>query len=412
MATKTSKVSVTSTSAASILKSTGFGNYTWTEAKTALVNTFVLDKETAIGALSLRGTGDTLKIDGYSGDFTASISGTKLTLIGTSSTGVTQTVKVTLPAATTTKATLNLVFTDGAQHVDYIKGSAATLVNGTHSTTLKAVALPVYGQTSHEAAFLTGTTFSTVADLLNAYNAFANPTFSIVAGAAAAEGANASFTVNLSAPQSVATSVAIGWAGLAGSTTSAADYGTTASIVGTVGQLANNGVLTFPAGVTTATIQIPVLTDTSTPELGEGITLTLSSVTSSTAKVNAAKASGNVTVIDVPTPPTPTAVNATLVASGNVAASTIADTFKLVAPTSSYETTISGFDYATDKILVPTGANTPSAVYGGVNIVDDGKVDLSWSNNGQLVTIQLTGLSVNTEHALAANAVSSVFGTY
>ena len=43
----TKKVSITSTSDASLLKSTGFDNYTWTEAKTAGVNTFVVDKATA-----------------------------------------------------------------------------------------------------------------------------------------------------------------------------------------------------------------------------------------------------------------------------------------------------------------------------------------------------------------------------
>jgi hypothetical protein len=87
--------------------------------------------------------------------------------------------------------------------------------------------------------------------------------------------------------------------------------------------------------------------------------------------------------------------------------------FKLAAATGQYEATINGgFLYSADKIMVPTGAATPSAVAGGVNDLADGKVDLTWSNNGHLVTIHLVGVDAATEAGMQANAIATVFGTY
>jgi hypothetical protein len=401
MATTTKKVSITSTSDASLLKSTGFDNYTWTEAKTAGVNTFVVDKATKAGTLSLTGTGDTLKIDGYSGDFAASISGSKLTL-----TSGKQTINVTLATA----SKVNLSFTDGTKVVD---NAAKTL--GTQL--LSKTAWPIVGQTAHEvealaaaataaaadkasavaaaitsndttvisqaiSTALTGTTFTSIADLLAAYNTFANPTFSVTPGAAAAEGASATFTVKLSAAQSTATSVGINWAPIASSTTTTADYSTTASITAGSGVTATNNVLNFPAGVTTATLSIPVSLDTITGEPGEGITLALTAVAGSKG-VSTTAGSGNVLFVDVPTP----ATNAIAVnAAGSYAGTLSADTFNVTA--GSYNATITSFA-AGDKIVSPAGvvATLVQSDFG------DGSIGLSYAANNQVAVITLTGLT-------------------
>ena len=70
-----------------------------------------------------------------------------------------------------------------------------------------------------------------------------------------------------------------------------------------------------------------------------------------------------------------------------------------------YSVTITGgFSVATDKIAVPTGSTQPSALAGGVNDLADGNVALTWSNGGQNVTINLTGLSTVNENLLQSNA--------
>lgn len=115
-------------------------------------------------------------------------------------------------------------------------------------------------------------------------------------------------------------------------------------------------------------------------------------------------------------PTTPGAgANVTISGAGTHSATAQADTFKLADnPAASYEVTINGsFLYSADKILVPVGSNLPSAVAGGVNDVTDGNVDLTWVDNGQIVTIHLVGVDAATEAGLQANAVSStVFGTF
>ena len=398
MATTTKKVSITSTSDASLLKSTGFDNYTWTEARTAGVNTFVVDKATKAGTLSLTGTGDTLKIDGYSGDFAASISGSKLTL-----TSGKQTINVTLATA----SKVNLSFTDGTKVVD---NAAKTL--GTQL--LSKTAWPIVGQTAHEvealtaaataaaadkasavaaaitsndttvisqaiSTALTGTTFTSIADLLAAYNTFANPTFSVTPGAAAAEGTSATYTVKLSAAQSTATTVSFA-VNLTGGAT-AADVNAT-GVTTTGATLLANNVLNFPAGVTTATLSIPVSLDTITGEPGEGITLALTAVAGSKG-VSTTAGSGNVLFVDVPTP----ATNAIAVnAAGSYAGTLSADTFNVTA--GSYNATITSFA-AGDKIVSPAGvvATLVQSDFG------DGSIGLSYAANNQVAVITLTGLT-------------------
>ena len=421
MATTTKKVSITSTSDASLLKSTGFDNYTWTEARTAGVNTFVVDKATKAGTLSLTGTGDTLKIDGYSGDFAASISGSKLTL-----TSGKQTINVTLATA----SKVNLSFIDGTKVVD---NAAKTL--GTQL--LSKTAWPIVGQTAHEvealtaaataaaadkasavaaaitsndttvisqaiSTALTGTTFTSIADLLAAYNTFANPTFSVTPGAAAAEGTSATYTVKLSSPQATATTVSFA-VNLTGGAT-AADVDAT-SVTTTGATLLANNVLSFPAGVTTATLSIPVLKDITSPETNEGLTLALTAVAGSKG-VSTTAGSGNVLFVDVPTPATnPVAVNATATYLGTVTS----DVFTVATPTSNYVATITGFA-AGDKIVGPAGivATIDQSSF------SDGQVGIQFAGaSGNMALITLTGLTAAQDaaiHQVSDLNLSTVFG--
>jgi hypothetical protein len=139
-------------------------------------------------------------------------------------------------------------------------------------------------------------------------------------------------------------------------------------------------------------------------KIGDGVVSTTSGKVSFTLNTGTGEAS---------TIATGTSGIVTISGAGTKTATTGADTYKLAAATSSYEVTISGgFNYASDKILVPTGSTTPSAIASTTNNVTDGKVDLTWASNGNLITIHLIGVDATTEAALQANAVASVFGTY
>jgi hypothetical protein len=84
-------------------------------------------------------------------------------------------------------------------------------------------------------------------------------------------------------------------------------------------------------------------------------------------------------------------------------ATAAADVFQLVA--GEYTATISkGFKYNSDIIEVPTGSTKPTAVFGGVNGVVDGKVALTWNSNGKLVTLNLTDLDAISEAALESSS--------
>jgi hypothetical protein len=536
MATTTKKVSVTSTSDASFLKSSTFDNYTWIETKTAGVNTFVVDKATKIGTLTLTGTGDSVKIDGYSGDFAANISGSKLTL-----TSGTQKISITLAKA----STINLEFNDGTKVVDFVVAKKPSL----GGVALTSTALPVSGQTAHEAAALklaadkaaadntaalkaaidkatadaaadkaaalklatdtavtdkaaalsatdtavadkaaalklaadaaaadkaaavkavtdltskdyitvtaaaadkaaalklaadaattekasalsslnsalstansalntansalsnalvdshgvrytsldaaiksdnitaintaistaTGGQFTTAAALGVSYGIVV-PTFSVTAGAAALEGNNASFTVTLSAAQASAATVNIALSGANGAT--AADYGS--ATTSTTGATISGGVLTLAAGVTSAVISVPTITDSQTPETGEGVTLTLSNATGSVATIGSTAITGTVTITDAQSQSTGS-FNISA-ASPTGTATTAADAFTIAA--GQYLATISGFGSGDTLIFANNSQKDVSNISGS-----DGNLTVTGSLNGQLVTVNLT----------------------
>jgi hypothetical protein len=537
MATTTKKVSVTSTSDASFLKSSTFDNYTWIETKTAGVNTFVVDKATKIGTLTLTGTGDSVKIDGYSGDFAANISGSKLTL-----TSGTQKISITLAKA----SSINLEFNDGTKVVDFVVAKKPSL----GGVALTSTALPVSGQTAHEAAALklaadkaaadntaalkaaidkatadaaadkaaalklatdtavtdkaaalksatdtavadkaaalklaadaaaadkaaavkavtdltskdyitvtaaaadkaaalklaadaattekasalsslnsalstansalntansalsnalvdshgvrytsldaaiksdnitaintaistaTGGQFTTAAALGVSYGIVV-PTFSVTAGTAALEGNNASFTVTLSAAQASAATVNIALSGANGATT--ADYGS--ATTSTTGATISGGVLTLAAGVTSAVISVPTITDSQTPETGEGVTLTLSNATDSVATIGSTAITGTVTITDAQSQSTGS-FNISA-ASPTGTATTAADAFTIAA--GQYLATISGFGSGDTLIFANNILPDVSNISGS-----DGNLTFTHTFNSQVVTVNLT----------------------
>jgi hypothetical protein len=421
MAITPKKVSVTGTN--TTLDSTGTPSIAWTESSKAGSNVFNVDKGTTTATLALTGTsGDVVKINGYSGDYSATLSGTKLTLQSNS-----QTVTVTLAKASTVKFT----FADGDKTVNVAtaKLGAQTLskvavhVDGVTVREAKAVAdaktaldkATADAKTALDAAVkkaltdtsgklyttvddaiksnddaaisaavttATGSKFTTVSDLFSAYNAYATPSFSVIAGADAKEGTNASFTINLSAAQATATSVslALTYAGSA----SAADVDLARATLPAGFTLTNN-VLTFPVGATTGTLAIPVLTDTVSPETGEGISVVLTPATGSTAKVSATAASGTVNFIDVAAPATPAAVNIT--STNNSATATAgADTFNIAA--GNYAATIAGFGTGDTLVFDPSSAKAVTNDSGS-----DGIIKIAGSLNNQQVVVTLTGVS-------------------
>ena len=157
-------------------------------------------------------------------------------------------------------------------------GDVATNPNSTYAEFAKELGAQI-GST-------TGTSNYRVPITIPTFSIATGDTFSTIAAgnvsgfsaSGVSEGSNATFTVKLSVAQTTATTVNYT---LAGTGTPAATVGTdtgTVAVQGT-GVTATGGTLTFAAGITTATISVPVTFDT-TPESGEGIILTLSSPSS------------------------------------------------------------------------------------------------------------------------------------
>ncbi|MCX7074445.1 MAG: calcium-binding protein [Methylococcales bacterium] len=155
-------------------------------------------------------------------------------------------------------------------------GDIATNPNSTYADFAKALGAQV-GSTTGTPNFLVPVTIPT-------FSIVAGDTFSTIAAgnvsgfsaSGVSEGSNATFTVKLSAAQTAAATVNYSLSGK-GTTTIGNDTGTVA-VQGT-GVTATGGTLTFAAGITTATISVPVTFDTLL-ESGEGIDLTLSSPSS------------------------------------------------------------------------------------------------------------------------------------
>ena len=423
MAITPKKVSVTGTN--TTLDSTGTPSIAWTESSKAGSNVFNVDKGTTTATLALTGTsGDVVKINGYSGDYSATLSGTKLTLQSNS-----QTVTVTLAKASTVKFT----FADGDKTVNVAtaKLGAQTLskvavhVDGVTVREAKAVAeaktaldkATADAKTALDAAVkkaltdtsgklyttvddaiksndtdvinaaistATGSKATNVADLTAAYT----PTFSVSADSAVSEGSDAVFTVKLSVPASVATTVNIGLTPTGGAT-AGTDYNANGTVTGT-GVTASGTILTFAAGATSATLKFPVLTDTVSPEPGEGLTLALTAATGSVAKVSATAATSTINITDVPPQATPAAVNITA-ANNSATATAGADTFNIAA--GNYAATIAGFGTGDTLVFDPNSAQAVTNDSGS-----DGIIKIAGSLNNQQVVVTLTGVSATLDN--------------
>lgn len=423
MAITPKKVSVTGTN--TTLDSTGTPSIAWTESSKAGSNVFNVDKGTTTATLALTGTsGDVVKINGYSGDYSATLSGTKLTLQSNS-----QTVTVTLAKASTVKFT----FADGDKTVNVAtaKLGAQTLskvavhVDGVTVREAKAVAeaktaldkATADAKTALDAAVkkaltdtsgklyttvddaiksnddavinaaistATGSKATNVADLTAAYT----PTFSVSADSAVSEGSDAVFTVKLSVPASVATTVNIGLTPTGGAT-AGTDYNANGTVTGT-GVTASGTTLTFAAGATSATLKFPVLTDTVSPEPGEGLTLALTAATGSVAKVSATAATSTINITDVAPQATPAAVNITA-ANNSATATAGVDTYNIAA--GNYAATIAGFGTGDTLVFDPSSAQAVTNDSGS-----DGIIKIAGSLNNQQVVVTLTGVSATLDN--------------
>ena len=367
------------------LDSGTFKNYTWTESATG-ANTFNISKDTTTANLSLTGTtGDILNINGYSGDYTASLSGSKLTLDSNNQ-------KISVALAKSSIVTLK--FLDGNKVIDFTSAKAPKLDNNI----LTSKAWHIDGETSHEAAALAGTTFGSIQDLLTSYNAYkaVAPTFSVTTTPSTLEGTDATFTINLSAILDTPASVSIGLAGV-GNAASGIDYSTNGTISG--GSVSGN-VLTFAAGQTTAVLKFPVLSDTIS-ETKEGLALILTAVKGSSIGVKTAAATA-ITSIDDPT--STINIDAT---TKTVAATLGMDTFNIAA--GAYTSTIQNFAKG-DKLHFFTGANVN--IPSDTNTSDGIKQITATDTTGNVTTIILTGLSSAQDAGITdVNSFNATFGS-
>ena len=132
--------------------------YTFTEAAGAGANAFKIHSDTATVAISLKGTsGDVLVIDGYSGDYTAKLSGSKLTLDNNN-----QTITVALAA----KSTVTLKFLDGSKDVNLVDKTL-----GGESLATKTGVLHINGMNSHELTSVTNAVKAALTDTNKKYYA-------------------------------------------------------------------------------------------------------------------------------------------------------------------------------------------------------------------------------------------------
>jgi Ca2+-binding RTX toxin-like protein len=149
------------------LSSSGYTKYTWTESGVG-ANTFDITSDTTTAALKLTGiTGDILKINGYSGDYTAKLAGSTLTLEGNNQ-------KITVALAAKSKVTLDFLDSwngdTGEKIVDLTIPKKPTLEGKALSTKTTII----YGETQREADNLAAAAAKAKADLKKAADLAAN----------------------------------------------------------------------------------------------------------------------------------------------------------------------------------------------------------------------------------------------
>lgn len=240
-------------------------------------------------------------------------------------------------------------------------GTQLTFANGTVDAKITGLnAATVGGQAVSSTAATAVTIPATAIDTTTA--SAPAPVFSVsapVTSVTEAAGAVASYTISLNAAQPAASSVSFALGNVGGATT--ADYGTAALTAVTGGATLAGSVITFPAGITTATITVPVTVDAIT-ETGEGVSLTLSAP-STGATVSATAGTAQVLIQDPPTPVFSLAASATAVGEGTPAVGTTA---AVAAGTITLTVTRSGNTAGTDSVVVQAtgGTGTNGAISG------------------------------------------------
>lgn len=156
-----------------------------------------------------------------------------------------------------TADTTELAFTDG---------TADLVITGLNAVTLGGTALPTITAAAVVPATLDATDKSTIVDPTT-------PNFTLTGSATATESGSATYTVNLSAVQATTTTVEISaLADVDGD--AVADIGALALSAASTGVTLAGNTLTFAPGATSATLTLPVVSDT-TVETGEKVTVTL-----------------------------------------------------------------------------------------------------------------------------------------
>lgn len=252
-----------------------------------------------------------------------------------------------------------LVTTVGVQ--DDATGTKLTFANGTVDAKITGLnAATVGGQAVNTAAPTAVAIPATAIDTTLA--SAPAPVFSVsapVTSVTEAAGAVVSYTISLNAAQPAASSVSFALGNVGAATT--ADYGTAALTAVTGGATLAGSVITFPAGITTATITVPVTVDALT-ETGEGVSLTLSTP-STGATVSTTAGTASVSIIDPPTPVFSLAASATAVGEGTPAVGTTA---AVAAGTITLTVTRTGNTAGTDSVVVQAtgGTGTNGAISG------------------------------------------------
>lgn len=228
----------------------------------------------------------------------------------------------------------------------------------------------------------------------------ATPTFSITGAAAVAEGASATYTVTLSAAQSGATSVDYTLAGTGG------------AVLGTDTGVVANGTLNFAAGEVTKTIVVPFSSDVVSPEVGEGVSVTLSGPSLGTA-LSATAAAVTTAITDVPVAFS-VAANAAAVAEGDSVTFTVnLSVAQATASTVTYTLTgaggaVLGTDTGVNAPVGNTGTLTFAAGEMSKTIVVPIAKDTISPEAGEGVTLTLATPSVGALSATAAAATATI----
>ncbi|HEY1686388.1 MAG TPA: Calx-beta domain-containing protein [Tepidisphaeraceae bacterium] len=213
-----------------------------------------------------------------------------------------------------------------------------------------------------------------------------------------AAGSSATITVNLSQP--AADPVTVNYATADGTATAGADY------------TATTGTLTFPVGVTTQTITVPILAgaagafdvNLSSPN-NASVTAGTTAVTIQSSTTLPALTANSITVNE--------SSSGSTIADFNVTLSAPASQNVTVNYATADDSAIAGTNYTatTGTLTIPAGATSgqiPVTILGGVSGSADFVLNLSGSTNATLTTPSVTATITNPNSALPSLSIADV----